>query len=106
MLGLRLGLGLGLANPNPNLTLTLTLTASLPGELGYAAPRRRWADPHAPLTMAVLTHSTHLAVLTHSSHHGRTHPLRAFLAVPPLARWADEYAARVATLQRLAPPKR
>ena len=26
--------------------------------------------------------------------------------MPPLARWADEYAARVAMLQRLAPPKR
>ena len=30
--------------------------ASFPGEVGYAAPRRRWADEHAHLTMAVLTY--------------------------------------------------
>ena len=30
--------------------------ASFPGEEGYAAPRRRWADEHAHLTMAVLTY--------------------------------------------------
>ena len=66
--------------------------ASFPDEAGYAAPRRRWADEHALLTM--------------STHHGCTHLLQAFLAMTPLTRWADEHAARVATLQRLAPPKR
>ena len=33
-----------------------TRAASFPGEVGYAAPHRRWADEHALLTMAVLTY--------------------------------------------------